>query len=180
MTVGDTFVELLDESRAGDDGALRARQRWLRRRAEEEATLVGTLVDLAERGSALTVRSASGRVSHGAVVAVGRDFLALQGRGGEIRFLRSAGIVTVAPSSAERHQPASGDRPAPLDLTLVEVLSGLAPDRPRVVLVAGGEVVAGDLVAVGADVVSLRLDGGGRRLCYVAGASLEEALVEPV
>jgi hypothetical protein len=62
---------------------------------------------------------------------------------------------------------------------LVEVLAGLAPERPRVVLVAGGELAAGELRSVGADVVTLRLDGDPTSLCYVAAAAISEAIIEP-
>lgn len=174
----DPLVDLLDEARAGDHGTARARERWLLRLAEEEATLAGTLLDLAERGSGVAVRSLSGRVSHGAVVAVGTDFVVLRAEDRRDVCVRLGAISTVRPAAGERHVSARGDRPAPLDLLLVEVLAGLAPDRPRVALLAAGELVAGELRAVGADVVTLRLDGDQRALCYVSAAAVDEAVIE--
>lgn len=173
----DPFVELLDEARAGRDASARVRQRWLQRQVEEEATLVGTLVDLAETGARVALRSSSGRVNHGGLQALGRDFVLLDG-GGELRLVSLASIVSVLPSVGQRYPAAAGDRAAPLDLTLVELLAGLAPDRPRVTLVSGGVALAGELRAVGVDVATLRLDGSPRALCYVATAWLDEAIIE--
>lgn len=174
----DPLVELLDEARAGEQGAARARQRSLQRQAEEGASLAGTLVDLAERGSPVSVRSTAGRTNHGTVLAVGRDFAVLRTEDGRDVCICLGAVAVVRPSSAERHVPATGDRPAPLDLLLVEVLAGLAPERPRVALVVAGQLVAGELRAVGADVVTLRLEGDRPSLCYVSTAALEEAAVE--
>lgn len=175
----DPLVDLLDEARAGDTGTARARERWLQRQAEEGATLAGTLLDLAERGSAVAVRTTAGRVTYGAVVAVGTDFVVVRGEDRRDSCVRLAAVATVRPQVGERHVSATGDRPAPLDLFLVEVLAGLAPGRPRVVLVTtGGELLAGELRAVGADLVTLRLDGDRRPLCYVPAGAVDEAVIE--
>lgn len=179
MALADPLVELLDEVRAGDAGAARMRERWLRRQAEEGATLGGTLLDLAERRAAVSLRTQSGRTSHGAVVAVGTDFAVLRGEDGRDTCVRLRAIATVRPQAGERYVTASGDRASPLDLLLIEVLAGLAPDRPRVALVTdGGELVAGELRAVGVDVVTLRLDGDRATPCYVAATAIDEVVVE--
>ena len=95
------------------------------------------------------------------------------------------GLVYVALDAvvAVRPEPgagaaASGDRAVATDLVLLDVLAAAAPDRPRVQLLARGgtDVVAGELVAVGADVVSVRLDGDRRAACFVAAQSLAVAL----
>jgi hypothetical protein len=56
-----------------------------------------------------------------------------------------------------------------VNVTLADVLAGLAGERPRVrMVVAGGhEVVAGELRSVGADVATLRLDGEPGGAVYV-------------
>lgn len=179
MQPSDPLVELLDDVRAGDRGAARVRERWLQRQAEEEATLAGTLLDLAERSATVAVRTTAGRVVQGAVVAVGTDFVVVRAVDRRDVCVRLAVVATVRPQVGERHVAAAGDRPAPLDLLLVEVLAGLAPDHPRVALVTGGgELIAGELRAVGADVVTLRLDGDRRSLCYVAASAVGEAVIE--
>ena len=178
MVLSDPLVALLDEARAGEEGAARARERWLRRQAEEGATLVGALLDLAERGSPVSIRTGSGRSSTGLVLALGTDFLVLRAAGRGDVCVRLGAISSIRPQGGERHRPPTGGRPAPLDLLLVEVLAGLAPDRPRVALWTGGVgLVTGELLAVGGDVVTVGLEGTPHALCYVAAAAVEEAVL---
>lgn len=180
MRSQDRLVELLDEGRAGEGLAARARQRTLRRAAEESAGLAGTLVDLAERGSGVAVRTDSGRTHHGVVLAVGTDYCLVESDSGAEVHLRLSAIATVRPHPGERHPPATGERGPALDMALVEVLGRVAEERRRVTLVTrGGDVVAGPLRAVGRDVVSVNPDGGGREPCYVAASAITEAFVEP-
>ncbi|HEY8546086.1 MAG TPA: hypothetical protein VIL36_13600 [Acidimicrobiales bacterium] len=139
----------------------RSRERWLARQAQEEATLVGVLADLAERGAAVGLQLRSGRPQRGHVRLLGADFVALvpagepSGRGGEVLVaLGEVAAVTTRPG-----EPVSvGDLPSRSRLTLAEVIIGLAGDRERVLLVlAGGhDVVRGTLWSVGQDVVTVR------------------------
>lgn len=175
----DPLVELLDEGRAGERAAARARERALRQVAEEEAGLAGTLVDLAERGSGVAVRTEAGRTHHGALVAVGSDYCVVRAESGAEVHLRLAAIATVRPHPGERHVAAAGDRRPASDLRLLEVLGRMAHDRMRMTLVTrGGDVVVGQLLAVGADVVSVRLDGGAAEPCYVAAGAILEAVLD--
>lgn len=171
----DELLRLLDDARADERGASRTRERELRQAAEEGARFAGTLLDLAERGSAVTLRTATGRSHHGFVRLVASDFCVLGGSSGDV-WLAIDGLVTIRPHPGERHAPATGDRTA-IDLLLVEALARAATDRPRVAVVTrGGDAVAGELRAVGADVVTIRLDGDPRALCYVAAAAIYEVL----
>src|SRR5207253_11320300 len=88
-------------------------------------------------------------------------------------------IAFVRPQRGSRAAPAAGDRPPPLDVRLAELLAQLAGDRPRVRLVSRGDAegVAGELRSVGADVVTLALDGEPGGLCYVPLQSLTEVAV---
>jgi hypothetical protein len=171
----DDLLRLLDDARSEERGTARERERFLRQVAEEGASLGGTLLDLAERGSVVTVRTASGRSHHGVVRLVGVDFLVLGAAPGDV-WLRFVAVTTVRPHPGERHAAATGDRPA-LDLRLVDALARIAPERPRLgVVTADGELVAGELRAMGADVVTLRLDGDPRSVCYVSADSIREVL----
>ncbi|MDP8991956.1 MAG: hypothetical protein M3N31_02715, partial [Actinomycetota bacterium] len=51
--------------RAGDAARSRARERWLRRQASEDATFTGVALDLAEQGAGVAVRTTTGRTLHG-------------------------------------------------------------------------------------------------------------------
>lgn len=171
----DELLRLLDDARADERGAARERERWLRQAAEEGARLAGTLLDLAEQGATVTVRTTTGGSHHGPVRLVATDFCVLDTAAGHV-WVHLAGVATVRPHAAERHAPATGDRPV-LDLRLVEALAHVADERPRLGIVTeGGDRVAGELRAVGADVLTIRLDGEPRGLCYVAAATVREIL----
>jgi hypothetical protein len=175
----DPLVELFDEVRSADAGAARARQRSMERQASEEATLVGTLVDLAERRAQVSLRTTAGRTCHGSVVAVSGDFVVVRAEAGRDHCVRLRAVASIRPQHGERHGVAVGGRAAPLDLNLVEVLAGLAPDHPRVALVVdGGELVSGTLLAAGADVVTVGREGDPDLVTYVAAAALGEAVIE--
>jgi hypothetical protein len=73
-------------------------------------------------------------------------------------------------------RPASGDRPAALDLGFVELLGRIAGEEPEVAIaLVGGDVLAGTLLAAGADVITLRLAPGRDGIAYCSAASVASA-----
>lgn len=163
----EELLRLLDDARADERRAARQQERWLTDVDREGASLAGTLIDLLERRSAVSIRTDGGAVHHGRVRLVGSDFCVLGTESGGV-WLSLAGMTTVRPHPDERHGPASGDRAA-IDLRLAEALARIAIERPRLGLVlAGGDRVSGELRSVGADVATLRLDGEPPGLAYVA------------
>jgi hypothetical protein len=168
------LAELLDAGRTVGRRRSRSRERTLRQVAEEGASLVGTLLDLAEAATPVTLRTDADRTHHGVLVAVGADFCVVRA-GGADTCVRTSTVTTVRPRPGGGAAVAAGDRLPVRDVRLVEVLGARSPDRPRVVIVVrGGAVVAGELRAAGVDVVSLRLDGGRRELCYLAAGAVTE------
>jgi hypothetical protein len=166
----DPFDELADEARAADAVRHRTQARWLRQQAAEEATLVGLLVDLSERGDAVSLRSASGRTHRGAVSFVGGDHVVV----GDGVWVRLAAVVAVRFEG----DVAGGDRGAVRDTRLVESLAEVAPDRPAVVVVTfDGTAMRGELVSAGTDVVTVVLDGDGAQRCAVAVDAIAEVIV---
>jgi hypothetical protein len=174
---GDPFQDLLDAARADEAARSRVRERWLRQQAEEGARLSGTLLDLAELGVHVAVRTASGRSWQGTVVAVGRDFCVLRGPWGPDTCLSLGAVTLVRPGARAAAPTAAGDRVAPLDLTLRELLARLAGGRPEVGVVSAGEGVSGRLQGVGVDVLSLQLDSPTRQMCYVSLGSVSEVVL---
>jgi hypothetical protein len=167
MALDDLLQKLLDDARTQDGRASRRRRRILRTLAEESATLQGALVDLAERGTTVALRTTDGQAHRGAIRLVGGDFAIVGSAAGDTWVAVSA-IDSVRPSIEERHGAATGDRPA-VDILLGDALGKVAPERPVVTIrTAGGDSVVGELRAVGSDVVSVELDGPGRPLCYVS------------
>lgn len=172
------------EARVDEAARRRAREWWLRRQAEEGATLAGVLADLLEAGTAVTVHTRSGRRYRGRVRALGADFVAVGAPVGLV-------LVALEAVTSLRTPPGEpavvGDRPFGEDDArrplLRDVAAGLAVDRERVVLVTGagegeGEAIAGVLRSVGQDVAVVRGGGDPPVACYVALDAITELILE--
>jgi hypothetical protein len=169
--VDTDWSRLLDEARAGSMAAARTRERWLRRQATETATLVGTLLDLAEHGTSVSVATTAGRRHDGRIVAIGPDLVALSDRDAVVA-VRIDAIAIVRPQPGATAGAATGDRPAALDLLFTELLGRLAGDGFEVsIAFAGGDPVSGVLVAAGDDVATQRVAPGADGLVYASLAS---------
>lgn len=166
----------LADARSDAAVASRARERWLRQQAEEEALFAGILLDLAERNHTVVIQLAGRRRHHGHVRAVADDFLALRSLDGTDLLLRYDGIVAVRPQGSAA--PFAGDRPCALDMTFAEAIAALAAERPRVlVMTRDGTGLSGDLRAAGRDVFALRFDGDARATGYVPLAAVAEITI---
>jgi hypothetical protein len=160
------------DQRAAEAAAARARERWLRQQAGEAATVEGVLVDLAERQAAVVVQT-DGRTHVGRLRGTGRDVLVLDGESGAITLVALDAIRTIglapAPSAEEPADRASpGDRSPTGRLSMAGLLAALAADRAPVHLeLRGGKRVTGTLRNVGADVLSMRLEGKPPRTVHV-------------
>jgi hypothetical protein len=175
---GSHFLDELEawaaEGLAEQAASSRARERWLRQQAEEEATFAGVLADLVERRTPVAVTSTSGRRHQGELIAVARDFAALRAPGGATVLLALDALAAVRPVP-HRDVPPTGEARTPIRLSLLDVLARVAADRPRVhVGLRGGDGVTGELRAVGDDVVTLVLDGDPRGVAYVRVASMSD------
>lgn len=135
----------------------RTRQRWLRVQAEEEASTIGALVDLAERGRPVVLDVGEHRV-RGTIVGVGADFLALRSERDQDVLVRTDAVEVVRAEPGGR--AVIGDRTVLVEVALDAVVGPLAADRPEVLIrTRSGQVVRGELRSAGADVVRLRTDG---------------------
>lgn len=161
---------------ADEAAAARARTAWLHRQAAEEGTFTGALVDLAERAAPVVAHLHNGRRHRGTIVLVGRDFAALRTTGGRDVLVAARGLASVRTLPGDA--VTIGDRPVLTDLTLAETLAALADERARVLLIGhdADEPLAGELRGVGADLVTIRLDGGGGT-AYVSSSSVLELSV---
>ncbi len=171
---GDDLVadltRFLAEQRADAAAAGRARERWLRQAADEEALVAGVLLDLAERADTVMVQGVASRTHRGQVRGVGEDFVALRTRRTDV-LLPFDAVVAIRP---EGEPLAGATRAQALDLGLAEALAAVAGDRPRVLLVSrDGTGQSGTLCAVGRDVLTLRLAEAAGTV-YVPIASVAE------
>lgn len=171
----DQWDRLLDETRADTQSQQRVRERWLRRQAQESATLVGTLVDLAEAGAGVSIGMIGGGRHDGVPVGLGVDFVVLDDRGEHVT-IRIPAITLVRPHPGAGVPVATGDRAAALDLTFVELLARLVAGQPEVaVAVMSGEVVSGTMLSVGTDVVTLRVAPGADGIAYCSATAVSSA-----
>lgn len=164
------LTRYLAEQRVDAAAASRARERWLRQAAGEEAQVAGVLLDLAERADAVMVQGAGSRTHRGRVAGVGEDFAALRTGAGDVLLAFDA-LVAIRPEGPPLRDPS---RAQTLDLSLAEALSAMAGDRPRVLVVSrDGTGLAGTLDAVGRDVLTLRTTTAAG-VVYVPIASVAE------
>ena len=162
------WEELLDQARADALVGERVRERWLGQQAAASATLVGALLDLAESGAGVTIGVRGGRRHDGTIAALGTDVLVLAERGAQVAVPLPA-LKTVRPLPGGGSGVATGDRPAALDLTFGEIVARIAADRPDGWICLGdGETLSGVVLAVGVDVLSLRVAPGADGIAYVS------------
>ena len=172
---------LLSDAVAQQEARDRVAARVLRDVAEQEATFLGALLDLAERGDLVMVRTTGERSHRGVVRAVGRDFIVLQEAGGPPAFVAVSAIASVRSlvASRRRGEDVAGSRPPPVEASLASVLAGLAAARPQVHIGVSGETAAllGELRAVGRDVVTLRLESGERPAVLLPVPSIRDVVL---
>lgn len=174
------------EARAREAAEARVRERWLRTQAEEDARLSQVLAGLAERGADVIVTTTAGRAVPGRFAGLGQDFVAVRGPG-RTTLVPLASVAWVRPASTERRRRSGvGLGPDPVGLgdgddvglsrsaALADVLAHAVVDRPRVALQAQGAALAGELRAVGLDVLVVETSGEPLGLTYVRLQSLSE------
>ena len=162
------------DARAREVADARVRERWLRAQAEEESSLAGVLLALAERREVVLLTTVSGRRHRGVVAGVGRDFAALATPAGPTTLVTLAAVGEVrAVRDGSRARPAATGAAGALGVRLADVLAQAAGQRPRVSVQAGAAAVVGDLRAVGSDVLTVRADGEAG-VVYVGLGSVSE------
>jgi len=154
----------------------RSRERWLRRQAEEEATMSSLLIDAVERGGPVVVRTVAGRSHHGRLTAVAADCCVLRTSAGTVTLLPLRAVTSLRHGPGRRHREAATSRRSPVAATFVGLLADLAGERPRVRLACDGnpDVLAGELRAAGADVLTLQQEADPPAIVYVRLASVTE------
>ena len=169
------------EARALHAADARSRERWLRRQAEEGATLAGAVVDLTERRVPVVIVTTTGRRHAGTLTGVGEDFVAVRTSPSHTALVAMAAVSAVHPTphghvAAVPVTGADDPREALLDVMLSDVLAQAAGHRPRVQVhfQGGSEPVAGELHAVGVDVLTLRTAPPFAGFAYLRLASVSE------
>jgi hypothetical protein len=180
---GDAALERwAAEARAREAADARVRERWLRAQAEEAAGFAEVALRLAEREEPVVATTVGGRRYRGRLAGVGIDFVAVVADTGQTTLVALHALAEVRPAAPTRRPPtAAGEGDADvgravrteLGVRLVDVLAQAAATRPRVTVVAGSTSLAGDLWAVGTDVLTVRTDGAPG-VAYVRSPSVSE------
>jgi hypothetical protein len=165
-----TILEGIADARVDDAAAARERGRWAARRAEEDATFRGALVDLAERQSVVRLQLRGGRELVGTPIAVGVDVVALATQAGRafvrlhhLTAIRNAPGHGLVPSAPRVAATLTGTR------TLHDVISDAAAEQSDVRLVLDdGREATGTLRAMGVDVVTLRENNAAQTTVLVS------------
>ncbi|MEM9202600.1 MAG: hypothetical protein AAGC53_13120 [Actinomycetota bacterium] len=163
------------EGQVDEAARARARQRWLERQAAEEASLVGVLLDLAERNRPVNVTTTGGHRVSGPIVAVGADFGVLRDQRLGDAIVPTVSIALVRPTPGD--DLPVGDRAVNMVLAFGDALMELAPDRPECIVAVGSEQLRGDVRSVSPDVVVLALDGDRRDLVHISVGAIDHVTV---
>jgi len=175
----DPFVELTDRSTVRDAVAARGRERDRRDRAVEVATWQGTLRDLAEREEHVVIRTAGDLVHRGVLLAVGIDHVAVRFANRTTVLLAADTLRSVRPEPGSTAPAAMGDRERSQDRTLIEALALMIEHGPELVLGLRDmtDPVAGTVIGLGEDVVTVRLSGEDRATAYLPVSAIREIVV---
>jgi len=179
--VGDdrSWDRFAADAREQEAVASRAREGWLRQAAGDDATLSGTLLDLAERGTAVLLTLRSGRRHRVAVWRVASDCIAVRHDDGRVSWLALDAIAVVAGEPGGRALPVSTRR-VESEVTLSDVMADLVADQATVALFVADMTDAqrGRLVGGGRDVVRLATAGPAPEVVIAVQALSEVGLVD--
>jgi hypothetical protein len=175
--LGRSLERWLADALVDEAAQRRLRERWLQIQSEEEASFVGTLLDLAERRRPVTIDVGDQRF-RGVLAGIGADFVALRTDRGQHAIVRTDAVDAV------RSEPGGvdvrGERSVALEVTLAGVMGPIAADRPDVLVrTRSGVTVRGQLRSAGTDVLRLRVDGDPPTPTWLALDRVGMLLVEP-
>ncbi len=175
----DSWDRFAADAREQEAVASRAREGWLRQSAGDDATLSGTLLDLAERGTAVLLTLRSGRRHRVAIWRVASDCVAVRHDDGRVSWLALGAIAVVAGEPGGRALPVSTRR-VESEVTLGDVMGDLVADQATVALFVADmtDALRGRLVGGGRDVVRLATTGPAPEVVIAVQAVSEVALVD--
>ena len=178
LTADDPLAALqrwVADGQVDEAARARSRRRWLENIATEEATLGGVLLDLAERGRPVIVRTLAGHRVTGPIIAVGADFIGIRDPRLGDTLMPTTRIATVQPAPGD-DLPA-GDRRHDVVLAFGDALMELAAERPEVMVGVGDETLRGELRTASSEVVTLVIADERREPISIALTAIDHVVV---
>lgn len=177
--VDDEYVALTDAAGHAEAVAARARRHERLAAAAGTASWLGTLRDLAERGVRVAVGTRSARTVSGWLIGLSTDHLVLALPADERLHLRLAAVRFVRPEPGPVAPAAMGDRAAPAEITVEDVLDAAAERGDPVVLHLRDveDPVRGSLLGLGDDVATVRLEGPVGQAVYLPLEAIDAVVV---
>lgn len=168
---------LIADARVADAVEERRRRHAARQGAEAAARLSGTLLSLAEHGGDVRVHTKSGGTWRGPVAAVGADHCVVATPDGEA-VLRLSAIASVRPPVEAVAGTAQDTRSVEDGERFLDRLRAAAEEAADAVLRLDGleHPLRAQVLAVGADLLTVRLEGRGGT-AYLALDAVTEALL---
>lgn len=158
---GDPLVDLVDASRLEAAVRERTQRRLLAAADGDEASLVGSLGELAERRVTVHLDTLAGQRARGRVRALAADHVVLEGQHGRTLVALDAVSAVRVDRDVRVRVGGAGRAPIPAGQTLAEALRELRDDRVDVLLVVrGSPAVRGRVVDVGSDLLGLLAETG--------------------
>lgn len=165
------------DARVDDAARARARQHWLRVQSEEESSVAGVLLDLAERGRPVVIDVGEHRLRT-QIVGLGADFVAGRSDQGQDVLVRLAAI------DAFRTEPGggatTGDRAPALEVHFASVLAPVAAEHPEVLVrTRSGGSMRGQLRSASAELLHIRAAGTPPTPAWVPLDAVALIVLEP-
>ncbi len=168
----DALDRWLADLRVDDDARTRRRMAVWKDHAADDATLLGVLADLAERGVPVMLTTVSGRRHRGRVLLVGSDAAVVRVDSQEWLVVRVAALASVRTVGGD---PVHGEGAPGTTASFARLVEAMVQPGDWLRLAVGDEAVGGNVGAVSSEVVLMRLDNGDP--IYVSLSSVEEASV---
>jgi hypothetical protein len=169
LTDDPALERWLSELRSEQAARSRARVGALKAHAAEDATVVGVLADLLERGAQILVTTTTGRRHRGEVLIVGPDALVLRVGAQESLVTPISSVASVRMVGGD---PVHGEGSVSTTSRFGRILAAAAQPGEWMRVAVGGEAFGGTVVGISSEVAVMRLDNGD--VTYVNLAAVEE------
>ena len=174
----DGLARWLADCLVDEAAAARSRQRSLEQQAAQEASIAGVLLNLAERGRLVNIKTLTGQTCEGHLTSVGADFVFMHAHENQELLIPNRSIAVI--KSSGTNCLSLGTR-TPSTVCLADTLEWLAADKAHVEVVVADETVRGRLQTSGTDLIAIsvatKTDLSQRDLIHIATTAIDHMTV---